>query len=125
MSANAQISLESNKSLAQIQANTNNSRSIESANVLKVRSQVELNATIVATGIVCGFPTTETEALHNFFLLQFAKYNFSKEDALVIADIHKDKVSQFILQNRGKISPENCEKFKPEFKKIYDYAKSS
>lgn len=120
--ANAQIALETNKSLAQIQESRGDI--VETFNVSKVRPQVEVNAGIVATGIVCGFPSSETEFLHNFFLLQFGKYNFSKDEALAIAQIHKEKVSQSILQNRGKVSTADCEKFKPEFAKIYEYAKS-
>lgn len=120
--ANAQLSIEENRSLAQIQNESSNN---DTVNVSKVRGQVELNASIVGTGIVCGFPQLQTESLHNFFLLQFGKYNFSKAEALAIANIHKDKVSQVILQKRGQLTTADCEKFKPEFEKIYEYAKEN
>lgn len=122
-SVNAQIVLEENRSLSQIQ--NEKSSNIDTPNVSKVRKQVEVNASIVATGIICGFPSDKTESLHNFFLLQFGKYNFTKEEALMIANIHKDKVSQVILLNRGNVTTAECETFKPEFEKIYEYAKDS
>lgn len=119
-SAYSQIVLEQNRSLAQIQSE-DGSQLFDSENVSKVRKQVEVNAQVVGMGILCKFPDKETETLHNAFLTQFSKYNFTKEDALTIAQIHKDKVSQTILLMRDKISQNDCNKFEPEFKKIYDH----
>ncbi len=119
-SAYSQIVLEQNKSLAQIQAEGGN-QLFDSENVSKVRKQVEVNAQVVGMGILCKLPNEETEALHNAFLTQFSKYNFTKEDALTIAQIHKDKVSQTILLMRDKISQDDCNKFEPEFRKIYEH----
>ena len=102
--ANAQIKLLENPSLAQAQ--NSNIEILDTPLIEKIKPQIKQNANIVATGMVCGFPSVETESLHNFFLLQFGKYKMSSDEINRIVQIHREAVTEGIIQGKEKITDE-------------------
>lgn len=123
VTSNAQIKLLENPSLAQIQNKVDDV--IETPLIEKIKPQIKENAKIVATGMVCGFPAVETESLHNFFLLQFGKFKMSSDEINRIVQIHRESVTEGIVKGKETITDVQCNKFRPEFVKIFEYAKST